>query len=79
MTDSELLIRMLNAGRMIDEYIEADLLRLKQIAELEDWYQERNPIYVLRDLAEHELKNNVEAAALSEFTDKEYEQFQQYW
>ena len=75
----ELLLNMFNLNRLIDPRLIEDLDRLEQLDRLADWYEARNPLPPLYELAEHQLKQRIEATALAEFGDTEFDAFRFHW
>ena len=75
----ELLLNMFNLNRLIDPRLIEDLDRLEQLDRLAHWYEEFNPLPQLYELAEHQLKQRIEATALAEFGDTEFDAFRFHW
>ncbi len=74
-----LLVQMFNVKSLVDQPLIEDLDRLVQLDKLLDWYEGFNPLLPLRELAEYQLKQRVEAAALQHFTDSEFKSFRHHW
>jgi hypothetical protein len=75
----DLLIHMFNLQQFVDPQLIQDLDRLEQLDRLMHWYEGLNPFPSLIELAEHQLKQRVEATALAQFTDSEFEAFRFQW
>ena len=75
----ELLLNMFNLSRLIDPRLIEDLERLEQLDRLALWYEGLNPVPQLFELAEYQLKQRIEAAALAQFSDAEFEAFRFHW
>ncbi len=73
------LLKMFDMQKLYDEHLLDDLDRLDQIGKLISWYEEINPLPHLLELAEHQFKQRVEAAALQHFNDQEFEAFRACW
>lgn len=73
------LLEMFNIRSLIDERLLEDLDRLEQLDKLTDWYEGFNPLPRLIELAEHQLKQRIEATALAQLTDSEFEAFRFHW
>ena len=73
------LLDMFNIRSLIDERLVEDLERLEQLDRLALWYEGLNPMPQLFELAEHQLKQRIEAAALAQFSDAEFEAFRFHW
>lgn len=63
------LLTMFNVQKLLDEHLLDDLERVDEIDKLISWYEEINPLHQLFELAEHQLKQRVEAAALQHFNE----------
>ncbi len=75
----DLLLRMFNISDLVSEQLIEDLDRLEQLDRLAAWYEGFNPLPQLFELAEYQLKQRIEAAALAKFTDSEFEAFRFHW
>lgn len=75
----DLLLHMFNISSFVSEKLIEDLDRLEQLDRLVDWYEGFNPLPSLIELAEYQLKQRVEASALAQFSDSEFEAFRFYW
>ena len=75
----ELLLNLFNVNSVIDPKLIEDLDRLEQLDRLAHWYEGFNPLPHMIELAEYQLKQRVEAAALAKFTDSEFEAFRYHW
>ena len=75
----ELLLNLFNMNSVIDPKLIEDLDRLEQLDRLAHWYEGFNPLPHMIELAEYQLKQRVEAAALAKFTDREFEAFRYHW
>ena len=75
----ELILNLFDVGRLIDPWLIEDLDRLEQLDRLAHWYEARNPLPPLFELAEHQLKQRIEAAALAQFNNTEFEAFRFHW
>jgi hypothetical protein len=75
----ELLLHMFNIKSLVDQRLTEDLDRLEQLDRLADWYEGFNPLPNLFELAEYQVQQRVEAAALQHFTDGEFEAFRFHW
>ena len=75
----ELILNLFDLNRLIDPRLIEDLDRLEQLDRLAHWYEEFNPLPQLFELAEHQLKQRIEATALAQFTDPEFEAFRFHW
>lgn len=73
------MLRLFNVEQLITPRVVKALQRQEQIDDLQDWYEGLNPLALLRDLADHELKQAVESTALAKLSDAEYAGFRQYW
>jgi hypothetical protein len=74
-----ILLRMFNVQKLLDEQLLEDLDRLNQLDKLISWYEGFNPLPHLVELAEHQVTQRVEAAALKHFNDQEFEGFRLHW
>lgn len=75
----ELLLNLFSMNSFVEPKLIEDLDRLEQLDRLVHWYEGFNPLPHMIELAEHQLKQRVEAAALSKFTDSEFEAFRFHW
>lgn len=75
----EVLLNLFNVNSFVDPKLIEDLDRLEQLDRLAHWYEGFNPLPHMIELAEYQLKQRVEAAALSKFTESEFEAFRYHW
>lgn len=75
----DLLLNLFNIVSFVGEQLIEDLDRLEQLDRLADWYEGFNPLPQLFELAEYQLKQRIEAAALAQLTDSEFEAFRFHW
>jgi hypothetical protein len=75
----DFLLRMFNINSLIDPHLIQDLDRLEQLDRLAHWYEGFNPLPNLFELAEYQVQQRIEAAALHKFTDSEFEGFRFHW
>lgn len=75
----ELILNLFDVSRLIDPWLIEDLDRLEQLDKLAHWYEGFNPLPQLFELAEDQLKQRIEAAALAQLTDSEFEAFRFHW
>lgn len=75
----KLLVHVFDIKRLVDARMKADLDRLAQLDKLAAWYEGINPLPPLYELAQHQLKQRVEASALEAFSPAEYEAFRAQW
>ena len=73
------MLGMLNIHELIDERVVDALKRLEQIDDLTHWYESASPLPTLGELATHQLKQSLEAAALDKMTKQEFEAFRKQW
>jgi len=73
------ILRLFNIEQLITPRVVKVLQRQEQIDDLQNWYEGFNPLPMLRDLANNELKQAVESTALARMSDAEYAGFRQYW
>ena len=79
MTNKTVLLELLNLNQLVDERVIEALKRLDQIDDLALWYEGFDPIPLLQGLASHQLKQALEASALSYYNDHEYVAFMRLW
>lgn len=75
----DLLLNLFNIASFVSEPLIEDLNRLEQLDRLAAWYEGFNPLPHLFELAEYQLKQRIEAAALAQLTDSEFEAFRFHW
>ena len=75
----ELILNLFDVSSLIDERLIENLDRLEQLDKLAHWYEGFNPLPHLAELAQHQLKQCIEAAALSQFSEDEFEGFRFQW
>lgn len=75
----ELILKFFDVGSLIDQRLIENLDRLEQLDKIAHWYEGFNPLPHLVELAEHQLKQCIEAAALSQFSEDEFEGFRFHW
>lgn len=75
----ELILKFFDVGSLIDQRLIENLDRLEQLDKIAHWYEGFNPLPHLVELAEHQLKQCIEATALSQFSDDEFEGFRFQW
>ena len=75
----ETMLRLLNIDRLITDRVVKALERQEQIDDLEDWYTSFSPFPMLKELAEADLKQAVESAALAQMSEAEYAAFRTQW
>ena len=73
------VLRLFNVEQLITPRVVKALQRQEQIDDLQDWCDSFNPLPLLRNLADHELKQAIESTALAKLSDAEYAGFRQYW
>ena len=73
------MLRLLNVDQLINTRVVRALERYEQIDALADWYDSFSPFPMLSELAEADLKQAVESAALAEMSEKDYASFRVYW
>jgi hypothetical protein len=76
---TKFLLRLFDVNSLIDPSLIEDLDRLEQLDRLAHWYEGFNPLPQLYELAEHQLKQRVEATALAIFAESEFEAFRFHW
>jgi hypothetical protein len=75
----EIILNLFDVGSLIDPQLIENLDRLAQLDKLAHWYEGFNPLPHLMELAEHQLKQCIEASAMSQFNDSEFEAFRFHW
>jgi hypothetical protein len=75
----ELLLNLFNVQSLVNAHLVEDLDRLEQLDKLAHWYEECAGLPQLHELAEHQLKQRVEAAALEHFSSDDFEAFRLQW
>ena len=73
------VLRLFDVNSLVDPHLIEDLDRLEQLDRLADWYEGFNPLPTLFELAQHQLKQRIEATALHQFTDSDFEAFPFHW
>lgn len=73
------VLRLLNVDALITDRVVKALERQDQIDALQDWYNSFSPFPMLQELAEADLKQAVESAALAQMSDQEYAAFRRQW
>lgn len=73
------VLRLFNVEQLITPRVVKALQRQEQIDDLQDWYEGFNPLPILRDLADHQLKQAIESTALAKMSDEEYSAFLWQW
>ncbi|KIN71449.1 hypothetical protein [Sulfitobacter guttiformis] len=75
----KLLLEILNIKQLVDIRVIEALKRLEQIDGLVQWYEGLNPFPHVKELAEGELKQSLEAAAHHQMTESEFSAFKRQW
>ena len=73
------VLRLFNVEQLITPRVVKALQRQEQIDDLQDWYEGFNPLPLLRDLADHQLKQAIESTALAKMSDEECSAFLWQW
>ena len=73
------ILRLFNIEQLITPRVVKVLQRQEHIDDLQNWYESFNPLPMLRDLANNELKQAVESTALARMSDADYAGFRRYW
>jgi len=73
------ILRLLSVEKLITDRVVKALERQEQIDDLQAWYDSFSPFPMLQELAEADLKQAVESAALAQMSDQEYQAFRRQW
>lgn len=76
---SETMLHLFNLDFLNTERVARALARQEQIDDLQYWYEGFSPFSLLHELANSELRQAVESAALSRMSDEEYSAFRWQW